>query len=98
MADKFWIENPSVLIKNYDKFLPNRKMTIIEQLNSITLFCIYSLILLKLVGLLNNVTGIFFIGIIVILVILYFNKYNKGLEDNDERFEVQNSLAQSNLN
>jgi hypothetical protein len=95
MADKFWIENPSVLIKNYDKFLPNRKMTIIEQLNSITLFCIYALILLKLVGLLNNVTAIFFIGIIVILVILYFNKYNKGLEDNDERFEVQSGYYDS---
>jgi hypothetical protein len=95
MTDKFWIENPSVLIKNYDKFLPNRKMTLIQQLNSITLFCIYALILLKFVGLLNNVSGIFFVGIIVILVILYFNKYNSVLEDNDERFEVQSGYYDS---
>jgi len=96
MEDKFWVENPHILIKNFDKFIPNRKMTIIQQMNSITLFCIYAICILKLVGLLNNFAAILFIGIIVILILLYFNKYNKFDKNNhDEKFEVESGYYDS---
>ena len=95
-TDKFWIENPYILINNFDKFIPNKKMTIIQQMNSITLFCIYAIIILRLVGLLGKFTGIFFIGIIVILVVLYYNKYNNNdLDSNQEKFKVESGYYDS---
>lgn len=94
--DKFWIENPSVLINNFDKFIPNRQMTLFQQMNSITLFCIYALFILHLVGLTNNFTSIIFVGIIVILIILYFNKYNKfNTNDETEKFQVESGYYDS---
>ena len=93
--DKFWIENPSILIKNYTEFIPNRDMNLFQQMNSLTLFSIYALLLLHLVGLSNNVTNILFIGIIVILIILYFNKYNNKLMQNGERFKVESGYFNS---
>ena len=94
--DNFWIENPRILIDNFDKFIPNKKMTLIQQMNSITLFCIYALFILHLVGLLGKFTGIFFIGIIVILIILYFNKYKQNdLDNNQEKFEVESGYYDS---
>jgi hypothetical protein len=99
MEDKFWVENPSILIKNFNQFIPNRQMTILQQMNSITLFCIYAILILHLVGLLNNIVAMFFIGIIVILVILYFNKYNKvNQSDYDEKFQVESGYYDSDNN
>lgn len=48
MNDKFWITEPSIFIKdnNYLKFIPTKDMNAIGQLNSISLFFIYYLILL----------------------------------------------------
>ena len=47
--DFFWLEKPKVLIDTFDKFIPNQKMSIYQQMNSITLFCIYVLLILKIV-------------------------------------------------
>ena len=94
--DKFWIENPTVLINNFDKFIPTRQMSLFQQMNSITLFCLYALLILHLVGLSNNVTSILFIGIIILLVILYFNKYKKfNTKDDTEPFEVESGYYDS---
>jgi hypothetical protein len=94
--DKFWIENPSLLVKNFNKFIPNRQMTLFQQMNSITLFCIYVLFILHIVGLTNNFTSIIFIGIIVILIILYFNKYNKfNISNESEKFQVESGYYDS---
>ena len=45
--DVFWLDDITILFKdcNYIKFLPTKDMTRIEQLNSLTLFCIYLLII-----------------------------------------------------
>lgn len=93
--DIFWLEKPKVLIDNYNKFIPTRDMSIYEQMNSITLFCIYALLILKIVGLDNNLTNILFLGIILILIILYFNKYKKKSEDSDEKISVESGYYDS---
>lgn len=46
MEDKFWIHDFSVLIRNYHKFIPTKNMNNVQQYNAITLFCLYSIVLL----------------------------------------------------
>lgn len=93
--DKFWIENPSILIEKFTQFLPTRNMTVYQQMNALTLLSIYSLLIIYLLGLSNNVSTILFISIIVILVILYYNKYNKKIINGDESFEIQSGYYNS---
>ena len=71
----FWLEKPIILLNTFDKFIPTKNMTTIQQMNSITLFCIYALILLKVVDLDNKLTTSLFIGIIIILILIYINRY-----------------------
>ena len=66
----FWLEKPMILINTYDKFIPTRNMSTIQQMNAITLFCIYALIILKIVDLDNKFTTSIFIGIIIGIVLL----------------------------
>jgi len=93
----FWLEKPIILINTFDKFIPNKKMSTIQQMNAITLFCIYALILLNIIGLNNKFTTILFIGIIVLLIIVYVNKYRyPDQENNDaERFFVESGYYDS---
>jgi len=93
--DIFWVEDPSVLTKNYMEFIPTRKMSLFRQMNALTLLSIYSLVILQLSGLSNNVTNILFVGIIVILVVLYFNKYNNKLIFTGEKFDVESGYYDS---
>jgi len=95
MTSKFWLENPTVLVTNFDKFIPTRKMNTIQQMNAITLFCIYSLFILQLVGLLNNFGATVLIGIIVILIIIYFNKYKKFVDTPEEHFKIESGYYDS---
>ena len=98
-SDEFWIERPTILFDTFNKFIPTKDMTLYEQMNAITLFCIYALIILKIVGLSNTTTNIIFVGIIVILVILYINKYkpvdNKDNNNDTERFSVESGYYNS---
>ena len=63
-SDKFWIEKPIILFDTFNKFIPTKDMTLYEQMNAITLFCIYALIILKIVGLSNITTNVIFVGIL----------------------------------
>ncbi len=93
--DIFWIEKPSILFNTFNKFIPSRNMTLFQQMNAITLFCVYALLILKIVGLNNTTTTILFVGIIVILVILYFNKYKQIETDQSEKFDVESGYYDS---
>jgi hypothetical protein len=94
--DLFWLEKPKVLIDTFDKFIPNKKMSVYQQMNTITLFCIYALIILKIVGLDNIATNILFVGIIVLLIILYLNKYKPVTVQDDEKISVESGYYDSN--
>ncbi len=67
----FWLNDISVFFKNYGyvNFVPRSDMTRIEQLNALTLFCLYLIILL----LIFDQTGLIFIPLcgIILFIVLY---------------------------
>ena len=71
----FWLDEPSILYrnKNYLNFFPQYEMTRVEQLNAITRFCIYSILLLIIFG--RNEKWIYIPIIIIILVVIFYNIY-----------------------
>lgn len=71
----FWIDNPKLLYSgdNYKKILPENGMTRVEQLNAVTRFCIYFLILLVIFD--KNSTWFYIPIIIIIFVIVIYNIY-----------------------
>jgi hypothetical protein len=75
----FWLDDLKVLYKNenYIKFVPTNDMSRVEQLNAMTRFCIYLLILFLLFGKGDEWIYLPIIGVIFIIVL-----YN--LFDNDE--------------
>jgi hypothetical protein len=82
----FWLEKPMILINTFNKFIPTKNMSTLQQMNAITLFCIYALILLKVVDLDNKFTTALFIGIIIILIFIYINRYKiyNNSQDNSQ--------------
>ncbi len=67
--EKFWINDPNILIKNYYEIIPTNKMTRIKQMNTITRFMLYFIILCILFNYGNN---IILFGLIVILMLVVF--------------------------
>jgi hypothetical protein len=72
----FWINDPMILIYNYLKFVPIPSMTKIEQLNAITLFCIYAIILMLLLKKETNYFYIPVVGIIFMIILYYIDENN----------------------
>ena len=72
-SNKFWIEQPYVLISNYLSFIPTPSMSSTQQYNAITLFCIYFIILLIIFK--KNICW-FYLPIVVILLIVAMNYIN----------------------
>ncbi|ARF09366.1 hypothetical protein Catovirus_2_315 [Catovirus CTV1] len=71
----FWLNDPKILYVdgNYLKFIPDNKMSRIEQLNSISRFCIYLIIILLV---LFGFTQWLYIPIVIlILCIIIYNIY-----------------------
>ena len=71
MEEKFWIEDPSIIYKNYYIILPTPSMTRIQQLNTVTRFFIYFIILCLLFGIDETIIIYLLIGIILIVVFYY---------------------------
>lgn len=88
----FWSNDPTVLYKdkNYLEFFPTSEMTRIEQLNAITRFCIYFIILIYLFG---KSEGWMHVGVIVILLVyifyIIFENDQKGLTQ--ELYRMKNT-------
>jgi hypothetical protein len=65
--DIFWLQEPFILLQTYLQFIPTKNMTINQQYNSITLFCIYFLILLIIF---KRQLFWFYLPIITIIIII----------------------------
>lgn len=82
----FWLDDVTVLFKNkmYLKFLPTSDMSRIEQLNAMTRFCMYLLIIFLLF---NKTTDFIYLPIIglVFIIVLYYVYEN---DDNGKRKEL----------
>jgi len=83
----FWINDPRILVNNYLRFVPTIKMTKIEQLNAITLFCIYAIILMLI---LKKNTNYFYVPVvgIIFMVILYYIDESK-LKKDDKNINIK---------
>ena len=82
--DKFWTEDISVLYNMDEIFdiIPNNNMTRDQQLNSITRFCLYFIILLYLTE--NDSEWIKLPVIVIIFVVILYYIYKN---DNDSKFK-----------
>lgn len=99
MDEKFWIENPSIIYDKYYIIIPKKEMGRIEQLNTLTRFLLYFIILCILFG--SNQTIIIYLLIGIILIIIFYQIYindPKGIQqdlinetEKTEKFFVDNN-------
>lgn len=69
-----WYENPKILLNNLNQFIPNNKLTKIENINSMARFAIYLAILLSLLKLDNR---IMLIPLLILFISYQLNKTTK---------------------
>lgn len=81
----FWTNDPSILYHNnkYINFVPTSEMTRIEQLNSLTRFCIYLLIFSIITKQSNFWVQISIIIIIFLVIIYYIFEYDNKINNYD---------------
>lgn len=84
--EKFWLDDPTELYKNgnYTKFIPQYEMTRNQQLNSITRFCIYMVILILAF---NRGESLLVIPILIVIAIILIKKFQKddNLDNNQDK-------------
>lgn len=71
MNDKFWTEDPSVLLKKYYIIIPTKSMSRIEQLNTVSRFIIYFIILCVVFNTDTNIIIYLLVGLILIIMFFY---------------------------
>jgi hypothetical protein len=71
MDEKIWIEDPNILYEKYYIIIPTKNMSRTEQLNTVTRFLLYFIILCILFDASQTVIIFLLIGIILIVVFYY---------------------------
>lgn len=94
----FWINDPSILYKDgrYTEIIPTIYMTRVEQLNAVTRFCLYYIILLILFG--RDRTWYYLpIAIIIFVIILYalyrYDPLGRRKEEIMERKQIEENFG-----
>lgn len=72
MDKTFWIHDPSVLLTDVSNYIPNKEMSEIEMLNSITLFCIIIMIIMICFRFID--LALLPLLVIILIIIVYENK------------------------
>jgi hypothetical protein len=81
MDEKFWIVDPYIIYEKYYIIIPTKEMGRIEQLNTVTRFLLYFIILCILFGSEQSVIIYLLIGIILIIIFYYiYISDPKGIE------------------
>lgn len=93
----FWIDDPTILYKNdkYMVMIPNNSMSRIEQLNAMTRFFVYFLIILLIFGILDGWIFVPLVGIIFIIILYYIYRYDpegKLKETLEKRSSIDNNF------
>jgi hypothetical protein len=71
MDEKIWIEDPSVLYNKYYIIIPDKSMNRIEQLNTVSRFIIYFIILCVIFNTDKNIIIYLLVGLILIIIFYY---------------------------
>jgi hypothetical protein len=71
MDEKFWIVDPSILYNKYYIIIPDKSMNRIEQLNTVSRFIIYFIILCIIFNTDKNIIIYLLIGLILIIMFYY---------------------------
>jgi len=71
--EQFWLDNPSELLQHYTSFVPKYEMTRNQQLNAITRFCIYMIILILAF---NRGEYVLILPISVLIMTVLFKKFH----------------------
>ena len=87
--DIFWINNPKILIDDYQEIIPNNKMTINTFYNTITRCLLYLIIISYL--LFKNIIFIIILIIIIIYIIMLNNNQNKIINKTNN-IEINNEV------
>jgi hypothetical protein len=103
MSEKFWIKDPYILFDKYYIIIPTKNMERIEQLNTVTRFLLYFIILCVLFGSEVNIIIYLLIGIILIIIFYYiYISDTKGVlqdliseAEDSEKFFVDNDKCTS---
>lgn len=83
VAQKFWVQNPSILIQDFSTIIPTKDMSDIQKYNAIVRFCLYLFIVLLLFKKSALLLYIPVVGILIITIMFYVgNKHNS-----DETFD-----------
>ena len=102
MNNEFWIYNPNQLIKYYYLIIPTKSMNRIEQMNAVTRFLFYFLILCLLFDSKNEFILCIIIGIILIIVFYFIYKtdpigiQNDLINNNTDQIEPYDKYQLSN--
>lgn len=85
--EKFWLDDPKELYQNdhYTKFIPKYEMTRNEQLNAITRFCIYAIIIIIIFT--YGVSFVFIPIVLLILVVIFYKMYLSDPNSNKNEFD-----------
>lgn len=83
---KVWYENPKVLFNNLNEFFPNKKLSKIQNINSIARFTIYFSILILIFKLDNR-------WLIISIYLLLFSYYLNIIISTDENFKNINNKS-----
>ena len=84
--EKFWLDDPSELYKNgnFTRFIPQYEMTRNQQLNSLTRFCIYMILLILMF---NRGSNIMVVPIAILVGVILFKKFQND-DDQDKQKQV----------
>lgn len=94
-SDKFWLQDPSVLIRNFMYFIPTKNMTSNQVYNAITLFCVYFSIFVIILK--KPKEWVYIPVFIVIIMIMMFSISTKKIKQT-ENFDniIESGFIDSN--
>ena len=74
MEDKFWTEDPTVLLNKYYIILPDNTMNKVDQLNTVSRFIIYFILLCIIFNTDTTIIIYLLVGLILIIIFFYIYK------------------------
>ncbi len=81
--DVFWINNPYIIIKDYYEILPSKSMSRIKQMNAVSRFIIYLLVLCLIFGTGENIILFCLISLMLIVSFYFIYKIDPVGVQND---------------